>query len=245
MIRMDTSLTKDIQRGAPGKHGKIQGIPVNRISQIDDENSLELSPIQRTELSGEDRSLDDSHDRRPTRTSAVAMLYKPTEIKRRFNKYSKVDFNATFATQSDQVRLKKEEQEAKNVYRPRNQKKDVKQKSEFQRPSNGFRDLMQYENFQDDLPDVSEKYDEEYSETYQNSKTTGKSSYWSNTRKFIVPDDSKNIVNEPNNTALAPIDGNAESVTSRLTNNASTVSGVKALVRRYGKNKHEREMALR
>jgi hypothetical protein len=122
MIRMDTSLTKDIQRGAPGKHGKIPIIPVNRISQIDDENSLELSPIQRTELSCEDRSLDDSHDRRPTRTSAVAMLYKPSEIKRRFNKYSKVDFNATLATQSDQVRLKKEQQEAKNVYRPRNQK---------------------------------------------------------------------------------------------------------------------------
>jgi hypothetical protein len=104
---------------------------------------------------------------------------------------------------------------------------------------------MIYENFQDELPDVPEKYDEENSNTYQNSKYTGKSSYSSNTRKFVVHDDSQNFVNGLNNSAFAPIDENAESVGSRLTNNASTVSGIKALVRRYGKNKHEREMALR
>jgi hypothetical protein len=134
MIKMDTSFTKDIERGTQGKHGHIPIIPVNRITQIDDENSIEMSPIERTEISYGERSLDNDHDRRHTRTSVVAMLYKPKEINRRFNKYSKVDFNATFATQSDQVRLKKKEQEAKNVYRPRNQKKNIKQKSEFQRP---------------------------------------------------------------------------------------------------------------
>lgn len=246
MVRMDTSFNQDLKKGASNVQSKILKTPVKRISQEDDENSMELSPIQRTEQSLDDRSLENNSPiGRPHRGSVVTMLYKLPEIKKRITKYSKSEFNNSYSSQSDPVRLMKNDSDIRNGNFYEKIKCRVKPKSEFEIPKNGFRDLMQYENFKDDLPEVPESYNEEDSGSDINSRYTGKSSVLTKTRKFFIPDDSRNVIDNERDTAFTPIDRNTEILQSRLSNNASTLSGVKSLVRRYGKKKHEREMGLR
>ena len=245
MVKMDTSFNKDLKNAAPRIQDKIRKSPGKRVDQEDDENSLELSPIQRTEQSLDDRSLENNSPvERRTRPS-VAMLFRPPEIQKRISKYTKSELNSSYSSQSGPIKVRENGYEVGNGKFYEKQKRRVKPKSEFQIPKNGFRDLMQYENFRDDLPEVPESYEEDDSENKPTSRYTGKSSIWEKSRKFFLPDDSRNSINDEKNSAFTPIDRNTENLQSRISHNASTISGVRSLVRRYGKNKHEREMGLR
>lgn len=109
----------------------------------------------------------------------------------------------------------------------------------------GFRDLMHYENFQNDLKSVPERHEEE--EDSRNSTEN----YYSNYRYHRNPVKSQkyNLPEEPigrkwNEDPVATPKSTV-SIHSNALSNITSSTGGRSKVRRYGKNKQEREMALR
>jgi hypothetical protein len=228
LVQMDTSFNKDLAK-LKSRKSTTSSIPIPALEN-NDENSLELSPIRQSERSHQDNTFDDievastgTFARDTLANPVITPLYKEPKQQPRRRKYMTVNLDRVSSTQSEPVKKKHRRRSPRKL------------KEEFKLPQKGFKDLEMYENFKVDLEDVPERYEEESSEP--SSAQSGKQ--WSKTQTFYVPDDSEERVqNGRTFSRNTPTLNDAASV-------LSTTSAVKARIRRYGKNKYERELALR
>ena len=170
LIEMDQSFNHDLRNGKSKKGSK----PHFNMPMVDDhDNTLDLSPIQRSATSDVDDSFDnkDNKRQRPIRefdkeslaTPVITPLYKPAE-KKRESKYITLDLNKASSVQSEPSRRVKTRPFYKN-----NSVASIKDKY-VKSNQDGFKDLMQYENFKDELKSVPEQFEEEDSSAFSRNK---------------------------------------------------------------------------
>lgn len=193
LIEMDQSFNHDLRMGKKKKSSK----PHFKMPNVDDhDNTLDLSPIQRSATSEVDDSFGEKENERhrPIRefdkeslaTPVITPLYKPSE-KKRESKYITLNLNKSSSVQSEPSRKVK----TRPFYK-RDSVASIKDKY-AQSEKDGYRDLMQYENFRDELKSVPEQFEEEDSSAFSRNKhqrnvynTTGKGNF-----KYFIPDDSQ------------------------------------------------------
>jgi hypothetical protein len=245
LIKMEQSLNHDVMKATAKKQPR-SSIP-KRMMDGDNDDTLNLSPIQKTNNSFSERSFHEEqrresyahrdYEKESLATPTISPLYKPQSTYTRKPKYINVELAKTQSVY---------EEPRKNMTKPvvkRYTSNEIRSSAPV--ITEGFRDLMHYENFQNDLKSVPERHEEE--EDSRNSSDNYHSSYryQSNavkSQKFKVPEEQYGAKwnDEPVDTPKSTV-----SIRSNALSNITSSTGGRSKIRRYGKNKHEREMALR
>jgi len=259
-FQMDRSLNSDIQKvNPPVKFNAHAGTH----HQVGDEDTLDLSPINKSKRgspssSGSSSSDSDSKDdtsvdvqavrgenlvtrhrsnRETVSTPVITPLFNPNSaLVSRPTKYAKVELAKTHTIKQVDPKPIIKYKKTKNT---RNTVK--KSRSEWVMPKEGFKDLLQYSNFHDDLEEVQERYDEGDSRNTSNSNDLSKNQGSQYRRKeFYVPENSEDNVGQQPVTTKSNI-----SFYSNAKSNASAVGSNSSKVRRYGRRKHQQDGASR
>lgn len=219
----------------------------DNVDSLEDNNeTLNLSPIQRSQLNKEnDQSLeqmesysqDDSILTHKFRTTAIRPLYRPIILNTRSPNY--IESVKTESNRPETIQIKEES------YASSFSKNRRAHRNSIYLPEEGFKDLLQYSNFQEDsLSEIENDY-ECNSDYYQSNYSSSIQKRNSNTRNhdFFIPDQSQEIISEEYE-ATPPYkkSQNARSLASQSMSNSSRI---KSRIRRYGKNRNEKETALR
>lgn len=245
-IKMEgDSFNKDILRQAnPPLRGSNPPKPKYAQNDENDE-TLSLSPIQKSKSKMEDEegnSFDQSENREQSfhmqyRDTAIRPLYRPPIRRERIKTEVEEKISETPARSMSVRNTPKTQSEHSMV----TESAARSRRSTTYLPDEGYKDLQQYENFKDDLEPLYEEGTEDF-ESERDSFTSTQKITNNNEMEYIAPETSGYGSVKSSSSHMRR---KSKSEKSILSHTMSHSSHVKSRIRRYGKNKHERETALR
>ena len=215
------------------------------MNSFDESNeTFNLSPIRKSRNNAQnDKTFEDTNSFSQNETiltqkyytsTVIRPLYRPTVCDSKIPKCIKIDIAKGDSGKTETIQLRDDEYLSSS-------KVSRISKNQTYLPQEGFKDLLKYENFREEILPESENHsisNPKYSQSNYSSSTKEKQR-----NDLLTPDLSQKHI--PKGYKISHKYKKSQSMSNFNSQTISNSSRVKSRIRRYGKNKNERETSLR